>query len=90
MAKLMILLLAVTFVCCVSVCTSQNYIPDKCCFSFRRKPLPQTAVAKYVWTSSHCARTGVIFTMKLGLEKCVDPTENWVKKIMRFIDSKRI
>ncbi|KAK7906952.1 hypothetical protein WMY93_015564 [Mugilogobius chulae] len=85
----MTLLLAVTLVCCVTVCTSQSYVPDKCCFEFRREQLPSSAVVRYAWTSSHCARTAILFKMKLGKEFCVDPEADWVKKIVNSIEANK-
>ncbi|XP_017264591.1 C-C motif chemokine 3-like [Kryptolebias marmoratus] len=63
--------------------SSGSYSPGECCFDFYFKPLLSVRVASFKPTDPACAKEGVVFTMKRGRKLCVDPTQEWVKKIMQ-------
>ncbi|XP_043961747.1 C-C motif chemokine 4-like [Gambusia affinis] len=62
---------------------ASSFGPDECCFKFFPKRLQKSAVVDFKFTDALCPMEGVLFTMKAGKEICVDPTQQWVKKIIK-------
>ncbi|XP_036066389.1 C-C motif chemokine 22-like [Oryzias melastigma] len=66
-----------------SVLTSKpGYQPQTCCRRFYQKKIPDHVVQSFRYTSVTCAMRGVIITMTTNKDICVDPSSEWVKKLV--------
>ncbi|XP_033505172.1 C-C motif chemokine 14 [Epinephelus lanceolatus] len=76
-----------TFVLLFSTVTvlaqSGNFSPKECCFDFFSTRLRKDKVVNFKNTDTRCAKEGVLFTVKNGAKFCVDPSEQWVKNIIK-------
>ncbi|NXL17629.1 CCL3 protein, partial [Setophaga kirtlandii] len=55
-------------------------VPNKCCFTYQKKPIPQRLVSSVFDTSSSCSQPGVIVVTLKKRELCADPREKWVQE----------
>ncbi|KAL1247342.1 hypothetical protein QQF64_022718 [Cirrhinus molitorella] len=55
-------------------------VPKQCCFNFIDFPIPLQRIASAQKTSSGCPVAGIVVTTLKGLEFCVKPDEEWIKK----------
>ncbi|XP_004601004.2 C-C motif chemokine 22 [Sorex araneus] len=60
-----------------------NVEDSTCCKDYTRRPLPMVAVKDFYWTSLSCRRPGVVLVTVKNLEICADPSQAWVKRIIR-------
>ncbi|XP_051545582.1 C-C motif chemokine 3-like [Myxocyprinus asiaticus] len=64
--------------------------PKKCCSSFMNRPLPAKLLVDYSMTSQQCPSEAVLFKTVKGRQICARPTESWVQKHIKTIESRRI
>ncbi|XP_001518964.2 monocyte chemotactic protein 1B-like [Ornithorhynchus anatinus] len=64
-------------------------IPQSCCFSWSKKPIPLHLLSGYFVTSSKCSLESVIFRTVKGVEICTDPKEKWVQDRIKRLESRR-
>ncbi|XP_024146767.1 C-C motif chemokine 22 isoform X2 [Oryzias melastigma] len=66
-----------------SVLTSAPaFQPEICCKNFYPKKIPAHVVQSFRYTSMACAKRGVIITKTNNKDICVDPSREWVKKLV--------
>ncbi|RVE56115.1 hypothetical protein OJAV_G00232880 [Oryzias javanicus] len=58
------------------------YQPSTCCRSFNPNKIPAHVVKSFRETSMTCPKRAVVITTKRNLEVCVDPSKEWVKKLV--------
>ncbi|XP_037541042.1 C-C motif chemokine 4-like [Nematolebias whitei] len=58
--------------------------PTECCFGFYSNPLPKSRVVSFQKTDHQCPKEGVLLTTKKGDKVCVDPSQQWVKNIIKL------
>ncbi|XP_038581993.1 C-C motif chemokine 26-like [Micropterus salmoides] len=54
-----------------------------CCLQFFSTRLPKNSVVSYKYTEKGCLHKAVLFTMRNGAKICVNPSEKWVKNIIK-------
>uniref|UniRef100_A0A3B3DVG4 Chemokine interleukin-8-like domain-containing protein n=1 Tax=Oryzias melastigma TaxID=30732 RepID=A0A3B3DVG4_ORYME len=59
--------------------------PHTCCFNFYQKKIPAHVVQSFRHTDEQCVMRGVIITMTNNKEICVDPSMEWVKKLVNDV-----
>uniref|UniRef100_A0A3Q1EVC9 C-C motif chemokine n=1 Tax=Acanthochromis polyacanthus TaxID=80966 RepID=A0A3Q1EVC9_9TELE len=64
--------------------------PKKCCFRFNDKPIPKERVVGYMKTSQRCSQSAVLLTTVANRQLCVQPAADWVKELIRYLDTKSI
>ncbi|KAL6491274.1 hypothetical protein MHYP_G00016190 [Metynnis hypsauchen] len=64
--------------------------PKECCFSCWSRPIPISVITKCEEMGPDCPRAGVIFTIKNKWKVCVDPSVEWVQRIMKKIDCQTV
>nr|AAZ99068.1 CC chemokine SCYA120B [Ictalurus punctatus] len=62
--------------------------PDRCCFSYRTRPIPEKLITAYNETHPLCPKPGVVFTVKSGRLACGDPTVEWVQKLIKKLNQR--
>ncbi|KAI5101589.1 C-C motif chemokine 3-like [Silurus meridionalis] len=94
---LLLVLLVLTCLQSFTMAQSVN-VPDSCCFSYHRTPIPIRVITGYKVTDHQCTKPAVIstlmyifslicsFTLKDNLQVCVDPEHEWVQNHMKKID----
>ncbi|CAK6962556.1 C-C motif chemokine 3-like [Scomber scombrus] len=60
--------------------------PDECCFKHYPRVLGKKSVVSYKHTDKQCPTAGVLFTMRNGAQFCVNPSAEWVQKIIKAKD----
>ncbi|XP_028285227.1 C-C motif chemokine 5-like [Parambassis ranga] len=60
--------------------------PDECCFIYYKRKIAPKLVSSYSMTDSACPKTAAIFVTKRSRQVCVDPSQGWVKNVMRILD----
>uniref|UniRef100_A0AAR2J4R2 C-C motif chemokine n=1 Tax=Pygocentrus nattereri TaxID=42514 RepID=A0AAR2J4R2_PYGNA len=58
--------------------------PQKCCFSYTKTKIPVAMVMHFEMTSPACNKPGVIFHTTKQIEKCADPEEKWVQRLINI------
>ncbi|XP_043075734.1 C-C motif chemokine 24-like [Puntigrus tetrazona] len=71
-----------TFCSLTQVCQSL----ENCCLSYRKKQIPLQQIVRYHITSPECDKCGIIIITKAQRKVCADPTEEWVKRLMKLPD----
>ncbi|NXU40932.1 CCL3 protein, partial [Drymodes brunneopygia] len=61
-------------------------IPNICCFSYQRQPIPRRRVTSVFVTSSSCIHPGVIVVTKRK-QLCADPQAAWVQELLKHFKS---
>ncbi|XP_024146768.1 C-C motif chemokine 13-like [Oryzias melastigma] len=78
------------FILFSSVLTSKpGYQPQACCTRFYQKKLPAHLVQSFRDTDNLCPKRAVIITMTTNRDICVDPSREWVKKLVNVPTVKR-
>ncbi|XP_042609199.1 chemokine (C-C motif) ligand 33, duplicate 3 isoform X2 [Cyprinus carpio] len=62
-------------------------VPERCCFNFIDFPIPADKIVSALKTGSKCPGPGIVVTTKKPLEFCVNPDEEWVKKVMNNLET---
>ncbi|RVE56116.1 hypothetical protein OJAV_G00232890 [Oryzias javanicus] len=62
--------------------SAANYQPRTCCRNFNPHKIPAYAVKSFKYTSMVCDKRGVVITTTRNRDICVDPSEEWVKKLV--------
>ncbi|XP_039770382.1 C-C motif chemokine 20-like [Ornithorhynchus anatinus] len=75
--------------CMPAVTGDEVHIPQSCCYSWSKKPIPLHLLSGYFVTSSKCSLEAVIFKTVKGVEVCADPKEKWVQDRMRRLKIRR-
>ncbi|XP_024146771.1 eotaxin-like [Oryzias melastigma] len=71
------------FILFSSVLTSEPaFEPHTCCFNFYQKKIPAHVVQSFRHTDEQCVMRGVIIKMTNNKDICVDPSSEWVKKLV--------
>ncbi|XP_045916558.1 C-C motif chemokine 4-like [Micropterus dolomieu] len=65
------------------LCKQGTLGPDDCCLRFFSTRLPKNSVVSYKYTEKGCLHKAVLFTMRNGAKICVNPSEKWVKNIIK-------
>ncbi|XP_005730621.1 C-X-C motif chemokine 10 [Pundamilia nyererei] len=90
MNKPLLLLVALTFCCCIA---SLHGFPINTCRCRRTvaNPIPPRAVKKIEVTpaSGHCPRTEITITVRNGNRICVDPEAKWFPGLLNTLQKKR-
>ncbi|KAI5626467.1 hypothetical protein C0J50_13756 [Silurus asotus] len=95
-----LLLVLLVLTCLQSFTTAQNgNVPDSCCHSYQRSPIPIRLITGYKVTDPQCTKSAVhstlmyifslicSFTLKKdNRQVCVDPELKWVQDHMKRID----
>ncbi|KAL7872197.1 hypothetical protein SRHO_G00071800 [Serrasalmus rhombeus] len=71
-----------------SVTVSQNgHMPERCCFkeNYLTSPLPQRRAMRFETTSPSCTDPGIIFHTVAQKQICANPSDKWVKRLMKFL-----
>ncbi|KAL6491272.1 hypothetical protein MHYP_G00016170 [Metynnis hypsauchen] len=80
-------LLLVLVILYLHSCTvEQNSKVEECCFSFYTRPIPAAVISKYEELSARCPKPGLIFITRKGAHVCVDPSSQWVQRVMDRIN----
>ncbi|RVE56117.1 hypothetical protein OJAV_G00232900 [Oryzias javanicus] len=58
------------------------YQPSTCCKNFNPNKIPAYAVKSFKYTSMVCDKRGVVITTIKNKDICVDPSKEWVKKLV--------
>uniref|UniRef100_A0A8C2TIF1 Chemokine interleukin-8-like domain-containing protein n=1 Tax=Coturnix japonica TaxID=93934 RepID=A0A8C2TIF1_COTJA len=61
---------------------------SKWCGSFHRA-IDEKQIKSYRWTEPQCSKKAIILTTKKLREICANPSENWVKKVMKKLDQEK-
>ncbi|RVE56114.1 hypothetical protein OJAV_G00232870 [Oryzias javanicus] len=56
-----------------------------CCTSFYPRRIPDNKVKSFKSTSTLCHKRGVIITTTNNRNICLDPSEEWVKKLVKVL-----
>ncbi|KAF7707722.1 C-C motif chemokine 3-like [Silurus meridionalis] len=83
-AVVLVLLSAVTFTEGMRYKATANV----CCYSFNQRPLRANMVTSYSLTSPQCSKQAILFKTKKGKEVCANPTDAWVKGLIKLLDNK--
>ncbi|XP_024146769.1 C-C motif chemokine 22 [Oryzias melastigma] len=74
------------FILFSSVLTSEpGFEAQACCSSFYPKKIPAHVVRSFRYTDMLCPHRGVIIKMTNNKDICVDPSSEWVKKLMNVL-----
>ncbi|QDQ69221.1 CC chemokine vCCL2 [Colobine gammaherpesvirus 1] len=57
----------------------------RCCNGYQRRPLPWWLMESWSPTSQSCHKSAVIFLTKKGRQVCMDPSKDWVQKLMQRV-----
>ncbi|XP_070788050.1 C-C motif chemokine 5-like [Pituophis catenifer annectens] len=57
--------------------------PNSCCFDFVRRPIPLKNLKSFYYTNGRCSKSAVVFVTKRDLERCANPSEQWVQDRIR-------
>ncbi|KAI5101591.1 hypothetical protein C0J45_8794 [Silurus meridionalis] len=70
-----LLLVLLVLTCLQSFTMAENSnVPATCCFSYQRTPIPIRLITGYKVTDRHCAKPGVIFTLKSSRQVLQSPS----------------
>ncbi|XP_064323945.1 C-C motif chemokine 3-like [Phalacrocorax carbo] len=83
-ATLVALLLVVT---CSPSEAHLDGVPNTCCVSYQKHPIPRSLVASAYITSSSCTQPGVILVTKKKKELCTDPQLPWVQAHLKYFQT---
>uniref|UniRef100_A0A3B4EQ39 C-C motif chemokine n=1 Tax=Pygocentrus nattereri TaxID=42514 RepID=A0A3B4EQ39_PYGNA len=72
------------FAFCSVTISQSNHGPQKCCFSYTKTKIPVAMVMHFEMTSPACNKPGVIFHTTKQIEKCADPEEKWVQRLINI------
>ncbi|XP_068071663.1 chemokine (C-C motif) ligand 38, duplicate 1 isoform X1 [Danio rerio] len=64
--------------------------PEKCCFSFTNARIPLKQIESYYTTHLQCNMNAVIFIIRAQREICTNPTEKWVRRLMKMVDNQNM
>ncbi|XP_075450552.1 C-C motif chemokine 5-like [Ascaphus truei] len=59
-----------------------------CCFAYTGQKIPRKHVTDYFYTSARCSKPAVVFITRKNRKMCADPTVNWVKDHVHFLEMK--
>uniref|UniRef100_A0A669EFP8 C-X-C motif chemokine 10 n=1 Tax=Oreochromis niloticus TaxID=8128 RepID=A0A669EFP8_ORENI len=89
MNKPLLLLVALTFCCCIA--SLHGFAINTCrCRRMVANPVPPRAVKKIEVTaaSGHCPRTEITITVRNGNRICVDPEAKWFPGLLNTLQKK--
>ncbi|KAL7887840.1 hypothetical protein AOLI_G00028140 [Acnodon oligacanthus] len=72
------------FALCSVTVSEYSHGPQKCCFSYAKTKIPAAVVVHFEMTSPACNQPGVIFHTNKQIERCADPGEKWVQRLMNM------
>ncbi|KAG7461936.1 hypothetical protein MATL_G00196500 [Megalops atlanticus] len=84
--QILLLCLLLGSVLCTCVLSQHANMPSECCFEYFGRRIGKNLVKKYVETRKDCSKPGVIFVTRRSKKLCVDPSDEWVKGIMKDLD----
>ncbi|KAM9005687.1 C-C motif chemokine 3-like 1 [Sarcophilus harrisii] len=87
-AVLFLVLVTAALCCQVHASPEGPSTPTTCCFEFTTRKIPPKLVVSYETTSSRCAKEGLVFVTRRGLQICTNPKEQWVQDIKNQLDKK--
>ncbi|XP_032934314.1 C-C motif chemokine 5-like [Catharus ustulatus] len=62
-------------------------VPNTCCFSYHKQPIPRHRVSSVFVTSSSCSLPAVIVITKKENKACADPKAPWVKELLKHFQN---
>uniref|UniRef100_A0A8C9R0X1 C-C motif chemokine n=1 Tax=Scleropages formosus TaxID=113540 RepID=A0A8C9R0X1_SCLFO len=80
-AVLMDVLIQSTF----NFCTGANE-PAECCFDYFERDINKKFITSYSQTRPDCPKKGIIFYTRRSKEICVSPEQEWVQKVIKYLD----
>ncbi|XP_027016040.1 monocyte chemotactic protein 1B-like [Tachysurus fulvidraco] len=88
--RLILLSVAVVLLSAVTITEGMRYSSktNVCCYSYQQRPLRTNMVSSYSQTSPQCSKQAILFKTKRGKDVCANPTDAWVKELIKFMDSK--
>ncbi|XP_028285360.1 C-C motif chemokine 5-like [Parambassis ranga] len=81
-----ILLLCILGAALLSTVFCNQIGPDKCCFTYYPTRIPPKHISSYYMTDDRCMRAAAVFVTTRSRHVCVDPSQGWVKDVMRILD----
>ncbi|XP_066532133.1 C-C motif chemokine 4-like [Hoplias malabaricus] len=75
--------------CSLTLCQS-SHEPEKCCFSHMNAKIPAILVERFETTSPSCKMPGIIFHTNKQMERCADPAQPWVQRLMRIVKNRML
>ncbi|XP_072552057.1 C-C motif chemokine 4-like [Salminus brasiliensis] len=78
------------FAFCTLTLSQNSHGPEKCCFSYINAKIPVAIVERYETTSPACKMPAVIFHTERQLERCANPSEKWVQRLMGIVKNRML
>ncbi|CAK6962557.1 C-C motif chemokine 3-like [Scomber scombrus] len=86
MKSSIVLMTCILLLSALAVQAQNGFGPDECCFKHYPRVLGKKSVVSYKHTDKQCPTAGVLFTMRNGAQFCVNPSAEWVQKIIKAKD----
>ncbi|KAG9282566.1 C-C motif chemokine 4-like [Astyanax mexicanus] len=78
------------FAFCSLTLGQSSHEPEKCCFGYINAKIPAAIVERFETTSPACKMPGVIFHTNRQLERCANPAEKWVQRLMGIVKNRML
>uniref|UniRef100_A0A8C9TXV8 C-C motif chemokine n=1 Tax=Scleropages formosus TaxID=113540 RepID=A0A8C9TXV8_SCLFO len=62
--------------------------PAECCFDYFERDINKKFITSYSQTRPDCPKKGIIFYTRRSKEICVSPEQEWVQKVIKYLDKR--